>query len=202
MRTYALLFILFASVLGGCHSRPADDRASDATDAEQAQDTAFNFHPDQYAVVHDSIVAVLRDMGFRIAREDYRFGIITTFPKEAPTAAEFWIDDPTTARQHQSDTLNAQRRSVRVYVEPAQQGQPSYSLRVEVLIERLQLPARYLTHSATGQLSSEYAGVPMHLSDRGIDGLYPQPLDRDPYLEARISQAIRDQALAQVDPLR
>lgn len=170
------------SLLTGCQSA--------AVTAPQPGLAAMTFAPEQYPAVHAAAVEVLREHGFRISRNDYRFGKVTTYPKESPTLAEFWIDDATTWDQRRSDTLNAQQRSAKIQIDRA--SDPTvYELRVEVLVERLQRPERYLTHSATGQLSASYAGSPQHLRDRGIDGPYAQVLTRDPLLEARLLEAIK-----------
>ena len=157
---------------------------------EQPQTARLTFSADRYPAVFEAAVETLRDNGYRISRRDYRFGTITTYPKEAATAAEFWIDDATTTAQRTADTLNAQQRTVTVRVEQPE-GEPGYSLTVEVLVQRLQRPDRYLTHSASPRITRTYTGTPMHLKDQGIDGPYAQKLDRDPLLERRLIEAIK-----------
>lgn len=161
-----------------------------STPTEQPQSAKLTFSPDRYPAVFEAAVETLRDHGYRIARRDYRFGTITTFPKEAPTAAEFWIDDATTSAQRKADTLNSQQRTVTVKVQQLTE-ETSYALTVEVLIERLQRPERYLTHSATPRITRSYADVPLHLQDKGIDGPYAQRIDRDPLMERRLIEAIK-----------
>ena len=174
------------------------------TPAEQPQSARLTFSADRYPAVFEAAVETLRDNGYRIARRDYRFGTITTFPKEAATAAEFWIDDATTTAQRTADTLNAQQRTVTVKVASFKDGDtlanvledlnkpdPTYHLTVEVLVQRLQRPDRYLTHSASPRITRAYTDTPMHLKDQGIDGPYAQKLDRDPLLERRLIEAIK-----------
>lgn len=179
--TFAMLTcLLFCTTLLGCQSTPT----------EQPQSARLTFAADRYPAVFEAAVEVLRDNGYRIARRDYRFGTITTFPKEAATTAEFWIDDATTRDQKRADTLNSQQRTVTVLVEQPEAGQ-GYSLSVQVKVQRLQRPDRYLTHSASPRISAAYTDVPMHLKDRGIDGPYAQSLDRDTLLERRLLEAIK-----------
>lgn len=201
-----VLPLVCSALLVGCNSTPTAQAPTDpATAGERAtgQAESFTFHGDQYPLVYEAAVDVLHDHGFRVARNDYRFGVITTHPKEAPTAVEFWIDDPTTPAQHRADTLNAHQRSVKLQIQHApfdldkavnsgkhDSSPTTYQLSVEVEVDRLQRPARYLTHSATTRISADYAAVPTHLRDRGIDGDYAQPLTRDPQLEARLMNAI------------
>ena len=198
-------------VLAGCSTVP------EAEDAKPAQSAVLTFTPDRYTEVFAATVETLRDQGFRIARADDRFGTITTYPKESPTHAEFWIDDASTSKQANADTLNGQQRKVKINIdrtpntealgaalsEPADtdgdgnidtdDGPPLfiYTLRIEVTVERLQQPARYLTHSASGSLTSSYDGTPAHLRFRGIDGPYTVALGRDAMLERRLVEAIR-----------
>ena len=185
----ACLFMLTALV--GCQSTPGSDHQA------AREDASFTFHPDQYPVVHEAIVEVLRDdFGFRIARNDYRFGTVTTFPKESPTFAEFWIDDATTRDQRAGDTLNSHQRTLAVKVKP---NISQYTLTVEAMVERLQQPNRYLTHSVTGRITAFYTATPTYLRDRGIEGAYAQSLTRDPDLAARIAEAIEAKARGQIE---
>lgn len=201
-----VLLICLAALLPACSSAPV------ATD--DAEPASYAFAAKDYPAVFDAAVEVLRDHGFRPARKDYRFGTITTYAKESPTALEFWIDDATTPAQRRADTLNAQFRKVTLHINklldldeavsstynpPSQGDFPDYILTAEVLVQRIQRPARYLTHSARGSLSAEYKDTPTHLRVRGIDGDYAQPLTRDPHLEARLVEAIRQRAQAPAD---
>lgn len=175
-----LACLLLCTIFFGCSTVPA----------EPPQTARLTFAADRYPAVFEAAVQTLRDHGYRIARRDYRFGTITTFSKEAATTAEFWIDDATTRQQRKADTLNSQQRTVTIKVEqPAEQ--PGYTLTIEVLVQRLQRPERYLTHSASPRISSTYTDVPAHLKNRGIDGPYAQTMDRDPLLERRLIEAIK-----------
>lgn len=178
---YAIVFtgLLLGSLFAGC-----------TTPVQQPQSARLTFSPDRYPAVYEAAVQTLRDQGYRIARNDYRFGTITTYPKEAATAAEFWVDDATTYAQRREDTYNAQQRIITVSVKQPE-GEQGYSLTVEALIQRLQRPERYLTRSAGTQISANYAAVPMHLKDRGIDGPYAYTIQRDSPLERRLLEAIK-----------
>ena len=209
MRPLALLLILSCLLSIGCSSGPGH------ADAEDQSLPALFFPAPRYPDVYDASIEVLRSHGFEIERSDFRFGVITTKPKESPTAFEFWLDDATTAEQARSDTINAQQRVVSIRVTPFEDtvsgtdadadadaeaeaeedtlpATPTYQLVVEVLVERLQKPDRYLTHSATGRLSASYGATPTHLRERGIDGAYALPMDRDTHMERRLTQAILD----------
>lgn len=195
MRT-AVILIAAMLVLAGCRS--ATNHHDWVKDAEHVTriPKMYLFSADHYPAVHAAAVEVLRDHGFRVARNDYRFGRVTTFAKESPTFIEFWIDDATTRTQRRSDTLNAQQRNVTVRIRPVEPEPPysSFRLTVEVIVERLQRPERYLTHSAAGLITAAYTATPASLTERGIDGPYAQTLTRDPLLEQRLIEAIREAA--------
>lgn len=160
------------------------------------EQTSFDFPRERYEDVFTAAVETLRARGFRVARKDYRFGTISTYPKEAATAFEFWIDDATTQTQKRADTLNAQQRTATIKIEPDTDAPETYRLTAEVVVERLQRPDRYLTHSATGRLSARYTAVPEHLGQRGIEPAYALTLTRDPWLEKRLVDAVR----AEINP--
>lgn len=209
------MLIAVCLIVVGCHSAPQAESITDLVEPLPSKPSdMFVFDSEQYPAVFEAAVETLRNHGYRIARRDYRFGAITTYPKEAATAAEFWIDDATTREQRHADTLNAQQRTVTVKVErnmseaafedalqstnkpdDIRSDNPdfwSYRLSVEVRIQRLQRPDRYLTHSASPRISRTYTDTPMHLKDRGIQGPYAQETGRDSLLERRLLQAIQD----------
>lgn len=207
MRTAVSILLGLLLLTVGCQSAPqaeSIENLSEQVPVEQMDH--FAFASEKYSTVFEAAVQALRDQGFRIARRDYRFGAITTYPKEAATAAEFWIDDASTLDQRLSDTLNAQQRLIKIQIsdfnlDAALSGTSSggsvdrptqtYYLMVEVLVQRLQRPERHLTHSASPRISRTYTDTPMHLKDRGIDGPYAQDLDRDTSLEQRLLKVIR-----------
>lgn len=191
----ALMLFATAIALGGCtHAVQADNPA---TIDQSAYKDAF-----------EGAVETLRQSGFRIARNDYRFGVITTYPKEAATLAEPWVGDHTTRAQARRATLNAERREVIVTFKPGfdidqaldAQGTDglgtgtdngsTYQVTIEVEVQRRREPQRFLTHSAGGYITRQYSAVPMHLQDRGIEGTYWQPIGRDTQLEQRLMAQI------------
>lgn len=206
MRIAATLFLLCFALLTGCQSVKQETSAEEIAAALPTKHhiNFFSFDPERYPQVHAAIIEVLRQHGFRVARNDYRFGTVTTYPKESPTTLEFWIDDASTYAQRREDTYNAQQRTIKVQVAALAPGdsledvlddlenpEPTYYLSVEVLIQRLQRPERYLTHSASERISARYTAVPTHLSRQGIDGPYAQDLTRDHRLERRLLEAIK-----------
>lgn len=209
----------FVSAVGGCASGPAGEAdtaaASSALDSPSLVTPRVNteaFAADDYDAVFDAAVRELRDAGFRIARNDRRFGVITTYPKESPTMFEPWVGGNTTGDLARRSTLNHLRRSVTVTLEPqflnldaalpdtsadAAADVPkyeTYTLTITATLEREQQPARYLTHSARGTIAADYREVPTHLAQRGIPGNYWEPAGEDPGYAAWLLDAVTARA--------
>jgi len=72
----------------------------------------------EYEQVFEATVDVLRDNRFRIARQDRRFGVITTEPRTASMALERWHPDRTTSRRVLENTLNHQRYTIVTRLRP------------------------------------------------------------------------------------
>lgn len=168
---------------------------------------------EEYHHVYEAAVDVLRDHRFRIDRQDRRFGVVTTGPLIAASAFEPWHDDNTTADQVLENTLNHQRRRVRIELYPVTRdgdagdelvvnpSQPAgttapvnntYELLVQVFVERRQHPPRELNGSV-------FAGVELRrqprlhesiVTEEGVIESHWRPLRRDHELEQRLVAAI------------
>ncbi len=99
-----LVPVLLASF--GCANQPEQ---TDLTPTIAAAD---------YERTFNAAVEALRAKRFRIDRQDYRYGVITTRPRGAPTVVEVWDDSNSTLGQAIESTFNDQRRVVRVTLEP------------------------------------------------------------------------------------
>ncbi len=195
-----LLAVLLAGI--GCAGGQADEPGP------------LEIRADAYGRTYEAARRVLRDHGFELDRQDYRFGRITTRPLGSPTIVEIWHGSNSTAAQAAASTINDQRRLVTVMLDPAPkpsdlsaetveqftQTEPAaYLLRVEVTIERHQHPQQRLSGSTKpNRLINRLSTVPTELKRRGIEGEYWLPISRDPYLEHRLLTAIvrRSQELA------
>ena len=78
-----------------------------------------------YRRTFEAAVETLRAEGFVVARQDYRFGRITTQPRPAPAFFEVWKRDNSTADQALGSTVNADDRVITVKFDPAGDGTPS-----------------------------------------------------------------------------
>ena len=144
----------------------------------------------EYDRIFDASVQVLRDMRFVVDRKDRRFGVVTTRPMIAASAFEPWHPDNTTSDQVAQSTLNYQRRSVRITIEPTDQEAPfdDYMLDVAVLQERRQVPHRQLTSSAVADVSyrGRAAEAQAVETEVGRETAFWRPVGRDAELERRI----------------
>lgn len=194
-RLSPVCLIVAALLAGGC-SRPFFTEAPNPVEIDARE----------YARVYDAAIEVLRDYGFRVNREDARFGRITTYPLDSPTVVEPWRGDNTTAGQAWQSTLSHLRRTVRIFIDPRTQADApddgsqairpeAYSLRVEVLLENRQLPTRRLIPAQGRGMFSRLDAVPPRWRERGIGSSDWQPLGRDPYLEDRLARAIIERSM-------
>ncbi|MEL7087562.1 MAG: hypothetical protein AAGL98_03835 [Planctomycetota bacterium] len=201
-----LTAIVIGGFCGGCVSGVADPRAVWAEPTVRTDD---------YRAAFDAGVAVLRDAGFRIDRQGFRFGRISSEPQGSPVALEAWKPDNAGAREAWLSTLSDLRRTVVVSilpadadadadidadadVEPAGSRGPAwppgaYRLRIEVLLERRQVPGRRLDGRTQGTVFADLAEVPAELRRRGIAGRYWQPIGRDLALEQYLTRKIFEQ---------
>lgn len=146
---------------------------------------------------------VLRDRGYRIAKDQPRFGTITTEPLPSPIALEFWQDENLTAGALGESTITNLRRKIRIQLDPVTPASNSadpepvgqYELGVVVLLERRQNPMARMNGSSRSVFSS-LRDVPAELKSRGINGSYWQPYRRDTALEDRLLREITKQLQA------
>ena len=178
--------LLIATIGGGCHSYTVRDHPA-------------SIPADQYDRAFNAAIETLRDKGFEIDREDYRFGRVVSRPLESPTIVEPWHTTNTTFSQMVENTLNTQRRIASVFLDQATDAD-QYQLRVAVTIERRQHPTRRLTSStAPRRIFNTLRDVPYDMRQRDNKRLYWHPIARDPDLEQRLLGQIMDIAIPDED---
>jgi len=197
---------LCPAVMVGCAAGPDASGEADGDEpvrvttshAPEAAPATMHLSSNDYDAAFDAAVRELRDAGFRIARNDRRFGVITTWPKESPTAFEPWVGDNTTGDLARRSTLNHLRRAVEITLTPVGRADgeagADYTLTVAVTLEREQRPNRYLNHSAGGTIAARYDAVPAHLAQQGIPASYWEPAGQDPQLAAHLMGEICERA--------
>ena len=171
------VFALALTAPFGCAVRPA------------AVENPTTIPRELYPQAFESAVQTLRDEGFTINRMDYRFGRINTHPRAAPTVFEPFRPTYGTPASALESTFNDQRRIVNVFFDPPEPAQPDEAdpppprrlrLRVEVVVERRQVPGRQLTGAAQGfRVLADLDQTPAELVDRGIEGPYWHAVRRD-----------------------
>lgn len=202
-RTACLILLLLPCLAAGCSRKIV------------TADNPARLDTDLYKTYFDTTVQVLRDNGYVIDRNDYRFGTITTLPQGSPTLFEVWNSQNTTGYQAVESTLADEQRIVHVTLSPLTTEKmvsaenkvsdtisdgvsgAGYAFEVEVRLERRQTPVRYMTGSARRNVFTSLSAVPKDLADKGITGNYWQPIGRDEYLEARLMKQITDRIAAE-----
>jgi len=137
----------------------------------------------RYQPVYDAAIDVLRDRGFRVDRQDFRFGRITTQPRPSPTVFEPWVRDNSNAAQTLASTADHLQRRVTVMLDPLENVEGEFGLSVEVVIERREFPLRRLTGTAERRQLDALSAVPAEWEARGITETYAQPIGRDAEME-------------------
>lgn len=152
-----------------------------------------------YPAVFDAARDVLRDEGFILERVDAAEGVITTRVKTTAGVFTPWDREQSTAGQEVEDLMQRQQRVVRVtFVGAAEQpgeggdgvGPKRFDrMRVEVVVQRVQIPGRKLEPEAIQQ--SSYWWDP----DMGTRGMQPQfavAEKQDRLLAERITRKVRE----------
>ena len=167
---------MYLSVVG-CATAPSAD-VSPPPDRTKAFNTA---------------VQLLRDEGFPVNRRDARAGVITSEPVLSPTALEPWKGDNHEAETAWASTAGMLRRVVTVRInddEESVEDSSGFRVEIEVQLERFQAPTRRVINGARGRVFTALWATPSNLADRGTPGRYWEPVDRDPALEARLTEAL------------
>jgi hypothetical protein len=197
-----------AAIVAGCQSDPP--RVADPLPVAGAEYDRF----------YEATRAVLRDRGFELAQQNYRFGLVTTEPLTARTLFEPIGDNHQSLASATRSTLRHTRRKVRVALEPQQESQGSsqnampaatqpitltdapptvattkpaeaaYQLRVVVTVEARQAPTRRVIGGTGRRVFSTLNRVPKRWARRGIEKTYWHPLGRDRELEAQLRREI------------
>lgn len=178
--------LLLVGAGAGCATAPL---------AETHRSEAIDFPGNHYRVYYDAGIQTLREAGFAIDRQDYRFGRITAKPQGSPTVFEPWKPDNVDASDAWLSTLGDLRRRVSVTLEPADRDAPAqddrpYRLKVEVVMERLQVPRRRLSGQTRGSVFADLEESPAEYRRRGIPPQYWQSVGRDPALEQDLLKKI------------
>ena len=150
----------------------------------------------EYSRLFDASVEVLREEGFRVDRQDFRFGTVTSKPDGSPTMFEPWRPDNRTASLAGWSTLSDLRRVVTVTLEPQPEGMERsvYDLSVVVELQREQSPLRRLDGNGTKQQFRSLSEVPEEWARRGVTAKSWETVGRDEAMEQALLRAIMERA--------
>ena len=128
---------------------------------EDPNQTTQSIYGGNYDVMWREARILLSQLGFRLDRQDYRQGVLTTLPLESPNVAEFWAPDRESFKSSLEATVNYYRRTVRVIIEPRNNFE-SYRISVQVLVERQTNPTEDLrgpVHAGAGAFTRQRSGL-------------------------------------------
>ena len=205
--TSILLVWLLVTALGGCITRPQNPAATQPATAVNLATTQPSYWLDQPAPASASAndfqrlwtasEDVARDFLFRLDRQDYRAGLLTTRPMVSAQWFEPWRRDVRTAADRNESSLATIRRTIRF--EFNQQGDGAYRVTPKVLVERQALAEQRITSSVVYQ---QYFRRPLRPQDRPrgtresdvgirLPGRYWYPIGRDEAFEKALAEAVQ-----------
>lgn len=163
----------------------------------------FEIDHSEYGRMFRASVSALRDLGFEVSLQDYRFGRIETSGLNSPTVFEPWRGTNSTAGQAVQSTVSHERRRVVIRLAPrttglngsdvtaaAYEAPGAYMLDVKVLMHRQRVTGRNLTGSTAEQRIFSAQGRSLSRGSSEQRGGYWQPIGRDHELEQRLLNAI------------
>jgi hypothetical protein len=129
-----------------------------------------------------------RDFRFRIDRNDYRGGVITTYPQVSKQAFEFWRFEVREVGALAESTLGTMRRTVRFDVERTRDG--VFVATPRVVVERQVYASRRIGTSVSYQRVIGTGGVGTPETDQGIflPTFYWYAVGRDEALERALAR--------------
>ena len=80
--------------------------------------------------------SLLNRTGFTLDRQDYRLGVLTTQPLPSPQFVEIWRPQQASVTDAMENTLNNQRRLVRIAISKVPEKPDFYEISIQVLVER------------------------------------------------------------------
>ncbi|MGD0462384.1 MAG: hypothetical protein ABSB74_07835 [Tepidisphaeraceae bacterium] len=190
---------LLAGCAGNSQGLPATRPALLSIPAERAtadywlnQPTVASVTCRDYQRLWAACGQTLRNDQFDIQQEDYREGVLTTWPMISMQFFEVWRSDAGTLHDVMLDSLQTIRRSARFELARGPDG--SYVARPKVLIEQLSHPERRL--SSVSQFTGAFtvtAESPTRVTAEGatVANRYWYVLGRDEAMEKELADSVR-----------
>jgi hypothetical protein len=196
MRAAALMILTMVLLCSGCATSAS--RAQTGGDPAAAKPARPSQAPgivhDDFDALWNAAEAAVRKRLFRIARTDYRAGILTTEPMVSKQFFELWRTDAVTAGDVAESSLATVRRTIEIEIEPTEDGR--FRATPSVLVERYSAAERRITsavfyRSLFRRQAVRASGT--RETDRGIilPGRYWYEIGDDRALERELRQSIR-----------
>lgn len=148
-----------------------------------------------YDRVWEQAMQVLAKTGFILDRQDYRLGVLTTRTLASSQIVEFWKPQQTDSSSAWENTINTQRRMVRITIARVPLKPEFYEIGIQVLVERETNPSEVLG----GPIFLEGSGFGRAAVSLGSDYAPPVPekeiwirLGHDPKLEKKLLDLLFD----------
>jgi len=195
----SILFLLPGCITGP--SNPAATQPATAIDPQQAtpqfwldQPPAAQVSSDRFQSLWDACRESARDRFFNIDRDDYREGLLTTFPVISEQFFEPWRRDVGDGRELLQSSLATVRRTLR-FEFVRDENQNSWTVTPKVLVERYSLAERRITSVTQYRTIIQGSVEPDRPGPDGkrIPNAYWYAIGRDTALEKTLAREIRDQ---------
>lgn len=186
-------------VLSGCitgPSNPAATQPATAIDPDRAtlqywidQPAIAHVHSDQFQPLWNACRDSARDRFFNIDRNDYREGLLTTFPVISQQFFEPWRRDTGDGRELLQSSLATVRRTLRFEFE---RDGDFWTVTPKVVVERFSLAERRITSVTQYRTIVQGATEPDRLGPDGqrIANSYWYAIGRDTALEQTLADEI------------
>jgi hypothetical protein len=187
------------------NSLPPGQKIVKIIDPNQAAKFVYNA---SYDNIWQQAMLLLAQTGFTLDRHDYRLGVLTTRPLPSAQIVEPWKPQHTDPASALENTVNCQRRYVRITIAPVPGKPKFYEVAIQVLVERESNPSEalvgplFVEGSAFGRnaiaLRSDYADATSAMAPRkerigrkDVQADKPPPtqwhlLGHDPKLEKKL----------------
>lgn len=193
--THRLWMVIAAMFLAGCagstsHDANAPAPTSQATTARVAQENTVAAR--DFDRLWRACADVARDRQFKIARRDYRSGVLTTEPLVSAQFFEPWRRDAITAGAVAESSLATIRRTIRFEFTRHEDGR--FTMIPHVRVERYSSAERRITSASLYRGAfRRTTATGTRESDRGVElpARYWYSVGTDPVLEKDIAEAVR-----------
>ena len=198
MKTRTALFLLGIIIAVGCaHQPPPTTKPSYATTQPSywiAQPAAVHVTSSDFDRLWKACEEAARSYGFYLDREDFRAGVITTYPLISKQFFEVWRNDVQTAHDLADSSVSAYRRTIRFTIKRLPDG--TFDMTPVIVIERKALAEHpvsasvYLRNAFRNTRGTRSAGTAE--ADEGIrmPSNYWYATGRDTVLEKSVAKSV------------